>query len=62
MSDRQKRFQHSKLDRFQSDIEDFARHGYSLNDIAEWLAKHKRTVVHRSTIARRLIKWRQEKT
>jgi len=55
---RRRRWTHSKLDRFRAEIEDFASHGASSKDIAKWLATHKRTKVHPSTIARRLSKWR----
>lgn len=55
------RFQRSRIDRFQAELEDFARQGISLAAMAEWLATHKRTKVHPSTISKRLAKWQQER-
>lgn len=52
-------FQRSKIDRFRAELEDFARQGISLAAMADWLATHKRTKVHPSTISKRLVKWQQ---
>jgi len=47
----------SRLDPYQTEIQDFADQGFGATDIAEWLAKHKRVRVEPTAITRRLQIW-----
>jgi len=52
-----RRFRRSRLDRYRAELVELAARGASWRDLAVWLRRYRRVVVHPTTIGRRLASW-----
>lgn len=54
---RKRRHRRSRLDRYRAELVALDAQGASWQDLAVWLRKYRRVVVHPTTVGRRLAEW-----